>query len=59
MGRSHAGHCRESTRRGARGRRLALLDRDPSDGPADEIGSTRVLGTWVEGEQVYDAEPGR
>ncbi|WP_309128224.1 amidohydrolase [Microbacterium sp.] len=35
---------------------LALLDRDPFDGPADEIGNTRVLGTWVEGERVYTAE---
>lgn len=35
---------------------LALLDRDPFEGPADEIGNTRVLGTWVEGERVYDAE---
>lgn len=34
---------------------LALLDRDPFDGPADEIGNTRVLGTWVEGVRVYDA----
>lgn len=36
---------------------LALLDRDPFEGPADEIGNTRVIGTWVEGEQVY-AAPG-
>jgi len=35
---------------------LALLDRDPFDGPADEIGATRVLGTWVEGERVYAAD---
>lgn len=34
---------------------LALLDRDPFDGPAAEISDTRVLGTWVEGERVYDA----
>ncbi|UNK72511.1 amidohydrolase [Microbacterium sp. H1-D42] len=34
---------------------LALLDRDPFEGPASEIGDTRVLGTWVEGEQVYEA----
>ena len=35
---------------------LALLDRDPFDGPADDIGATRVLGTWVEGERVYAAD---
>ncbi|MFD5226282.1 amidohydrolase [Microbacterium sp. NPDC058342] len=34
---------------------LTLLDRDPFDGPAEEIGNTRVLGTWVEGEQVHAA----
>ncbi|MGF2950593.1 amidohydrolase [Microbacterium alcoholitolerans] len=34
---------------------LALLDRDPFEGPADEIGDTRVLGTWVEGVRVYEA----
>lgn len=34
---------------------LAVLDRDPFDGPADEIGATRVLQTFVEGERVYAA----
>ncbi|MBY6062587.1 amidohydrolase [Microbacterium esteraromaticum] len=33
---------------------LALLDRDPFDGPLDEIGDTRVIGTWVEGKRVYE-----
>ena len=33
---------------------LALLDRDPFEHPADEIGLTEVRGTWVEGERVYD-----
>ncbi|WP_029145597.1 amidohydrolase [Microbacterium luticocti] len=32
---------------------LALLDRDPFAGPADQIGATRVLQTFVEGERVY------
>lgn len=34
---------------------LALLDRDPFEHPADEIGLTEVRGTWVEGERVYDS----
>lgn len=34
---------------------LAVLDRDPFDGPADRIGATRVLQTFVEGERVYTA----
>ncbi|WP_217181900.1 amidohydrolase [Streptomyces sp. AC495_CC817] len=34
---------------------LALLDRDPFEHPAEEIGLTRVLGTWVEGEKVFEA----
>lgn len=35
---------------------LALLDRDPFAGPADEIGATRVLQTFVEGTRVYAAD---
>jgi predicted amidohydrolase YtcJ len=34
---------------------LTVLDRDPFAGPADEIGATRVLQTFVEGERVYAA----
>jgi len=34
---------------------LVVLDRDPFAGPADEIGTTRVLQTFVEGERVYAA----
>jgi predicted amidohydrolase YtcJ len=34
---------------------LVVLDRDPFAGPADEIGATRVLQTFVEGERVYAA----
>jgi predicted amidohydrolase YtcJ len=34
---------------------LAVLDRDPFAGAADQIGATRVLQTFVEGERVYAA----
>ncbi|MGZ0711831.1 amidohydrolase (plasmid) [Coraliomargarita sp. W4R53] len=34
---------------------FALLDRDPFDGPSDQIGATKVLQTFVEGERVYAA----
>jgi predicted amidohydrolase YtcJ len=34
---------------------LAVLDRDPFASPADEIGATRVLQTFVEGQRVYAA----
>ena len=34
---------------------LAVLDRDPFAGPADQIGATRVLQTFVEGERVFAA----
>lgn len=34
---------------------LAVLDRDPFAGPADEIGATRTLQTFVEGERVHSA----
>ena len=34
---------------------LAVLDRDPFDGPPIGIGETRVLQTFVEGERVYAA----
>lgn len=35
---------------------LALLDRDPFTGPVEEIGASRVLQTFVEGERVYAAD---
>ena len=35
---------------------LALLDRDPFAGPADQIGETRVLQTYVEGQRVFTAD---
>jgi predicted amidohydrolase YtcJ len=34
---------------------LVVLDRDPFAGPLEEIASTRVLQTFVEGERVYTA----
>ncbi|MFI6052198.1 amidohydrolase [Streptomyces violascens] len=34
---------------------LAVLDRDPYAGPPEEIGATRVLATYVGGNQVHDA----
>ena len=34
---------------------LALLDRDPFEGDPEQIGQTRVLGTWVEGVRVFAA----
>ena len=35
---------------------LVVLDRDPFAGPPEEIGATRVLSTWVDGERrVHDA----
>ena len=34
---------------------LVVLDRDPFDQPAAEIGSTAVLATYVQGEPVYQA----
>ncbi|MCT9821280.1 amidohydrolase [Microbacterium sp. W1N] len=35
---------------------LAVLDRDPFDGPIDRIGATRVLQTFVDGARVYAAD---
>ena len=34
---------------------LVVLDRDPFDGPAEAIGETRVVLTYVAGERVYTA----
>ncbi|WP_193612242.1 amidohydrolase [Nocardioides lijunqiniae] len=34
---------------------LVVLDRDPFAGPADEIGSARVVSTWIDGTPVYEA----
>ena len=34
---------------------LAVLDRDPFGGPPGEIGSTRVLATYVGGRRVFSA----
>jgi len=35
---------------------LALLDRDPFEGPPEQIGATRVLQTFVEGVRVHAAD---
>jgi len=35
---------------------LAVLDRDPFDGPVDRIGATRVLQTFVDGVRVHAAD---
>ncbi len=32
---------------------LVLLDRDPFEGPSEDIGAARVVGTWVEGRRVF------
>ncbi len=32
---------------------LVVLDRDPFVGPADEIGATTVVSTWVDGQAVF------
>ena len=34
---------------------LAVLDRDPFAGPPEEVGTTRVLQTFVDGRRVYAA----
>jgi hypothetical protein len=33
---------------------LVVLDRDPFEGPADQVGAARVTSTWVEGDPVFD-----
>ena len=38
---------------------LVVLDRDPFEHPADEIGDTRVLRTYIEGQLVYAAGTAR
>jgi predicted amidohydrolase YtcJ len=35
---------------------LVVLDRDPFDQPADEIGHSRVVRTYVQGELVYSPD---
>jgi predicted amidohydrolase YtcJ len=37
---------------------LAVLDRDPFEGPAEAIASTRVVATYVEGRSVFRAGSG-
>jgi predicted amidohydrolase YtcJ len=36
---------------------MVILDQDPRKVPVDKIRSIRVLETWMDGEQVYAAEP--
>ena len=38
---------------------LVVLDRDPFEHPAEEIGDTRVLRTYIDGQLVYAAETAR
>ena len=33
---------------------LVVLDRDPFAGPAEEIGATAVVSTWIDGEVVFE-----
>ena len=33
---------------------LVVLDRDPFAGPPEEIGATRVVSTWIDGEVVFE-----
>lgn len=35
---------------------LVVLDRDPFAGPAEEVGSARVVSTWIDGDAVYRPE---
>ncbi|MEY2965477.1 MAG: Amidohydrolase family, partial [Actinomycetota bacterium] len=32
---------------------LALLDRDPFDGPSEQIADARVVQTFIEGQQAF------
>ena len=32
---------------------LVVLDRDPFAGPPEEIGATKVVSTWIEGNPVH------
>ena len=34
---------------------LVVLDRDPFTGPAEQIGATRVVSTWIDGEPIHQA----
>jgi len=36
---------------------IALFDRDPFAAPAEEIYRARAIGTWIEGEKVFEASP--
>ena len=34
---------------------LCVLDRDPFDGPSDQIATARVASTWIDGRRVFSA----
>lgn len=34
---------------------LVVLDRDPFDGPPEQVGATRVVSTWIDGVPVFEA----
>lgn len=34
---------------------LVVLDRDPFAGPVEEVGATRVVSSWIDGDPVYEA----
>jgi predicted amidohydrolase YtcJ len=54
-GSAYVNHQEEATGRIGVGRLadLVVLDRDPFAGPSEEIGSTGVLATYVDGELVH------
>ena len=35
---------------------FAIFDSDPFTAPAEQIGETRVVSTWVDGREVYSRE---
>ena len=34
---------------------LVVLDRDPFDGPVEEIGAARVVSTWIDARRVSES----
>jgi len=61
IGSAYVNHLDEETGTIERGKLadLVVLDRDPFAHPADEIGSTGVLATYVQGDPVYLAGAGK
>jgi predicted amidohydrolase YtcJ len=60
LGSAYVNHLDDETGSIERGKLadLVVLDRDPFAHPADEIGSTGVLATYIQGEPVYLATNG-